>query len=237
MSIPIGIVLDRRDMLPDYYADLARIPSRSAKVTKRISWNERIKNANIKEIERMRTQNIMNANKEEEDICEKLTYYERLKRNNPLEIERIAKLNEQNRINLSIKTKKFFEAIEKFEHEFYLNPAEHKDSMDFNDKNNRNHPIRLRSAIKGSNRSSSSHTAKSVTFNLSANKFHRDIDVAIKNLSEENKSSKTKSKPVNELLSYRLPDDAFPETGDEVIYKKEISYKPNLIKRRSLTKT
>ena len=93
---------------------------------------------------------------------------------------------------------------------------------------------RLRSAIKGSNRSSSSRTAKSVTFNLSANKFHRDVNEAIKNLSEDNKPVKKKGKS---LIDFRLPDGVLPETGDEIVYKREITYKPtNLSRKNNISK-
>ncbi len=44
--------LDRRDQLPDYYADMARIPSRSAQVHKRLCWNERFKEKHLKDIEK-----------------------------------------------------------------------------------------------------------------------------------------------------------------------------------------
>ena len=201
--------LDRRDQLPDYYADLARIPSRSAQVYKRFSWQERIKATNLSNIERLKNKHLLDNQKEAVDLYVKLSYYDQLKRNNPIEIERIEKIKERNNLNLLIKKQQFYETIDKFEQGLIIEPIDPKERT-IADKT-----FRLKSAIKQF-RGLSSKTNKSVTFNLSANKFHHDTRTNDMPVSD----GRIKQKRVRSLSDlYRISPNVLPELGEEFVFR------------------
>lgn len=225
--------LDRRDQLPDYYADLTRMPSRSARVHKRLCWNERFKDMHLKEIEKLRKKTVVSAQKEALSLYEKLNYFEDLKRKNPNEIDRIEKLKEKNRLSFLTKKKEFYETIEKLEKGIF-EPMQTSSKID----NENNREARLKSAIKQS-RSSSSKTNKSVTFNLSANKIHGELSKTNDNINynhlNENKMLKNKNESLSDL--YKIPDAFLPELGEDITFKEVLfRNRSKLIKKINIDK-
>jgi len=214
-----AIVLDRRDKLPDYYSDLVRVPSRSAKVFKRLSWNERIKSANLKKIESFQKKSYIEKEKEAAAYCDKLKVLEILKRNSQTEIERVKKLKEISEINLQQKKKQFYATFEKFEAGLLFEPLPNSlYKEDFKGTKQNGRP-RLKSAIKQLNRTSSSKTNKSVSFNLSANTVHEEKKNKSNELSNNIANERKKFISLNELYAIKNPYAILPETGEEVIFK------------------
>lgn len=214
-----AIVLDRRDKLPDYYSDLVRVPSRSAKVFKRLSWNERIKSANLKKIESFQKKSYIEKEKEAAAYCDNLKVLEILKRNSQTEIERVKKLKEISEINLQQKKKQFYATFEKFEAGLLFEPLPNSlYKEDFKGTKQNGRP-RLKSAIKQLNRTSSSKTNKSVSFNLSANTVHEEKKNKSNELSNNIANERKKFISLNELYAIKNPYAILPETGEDFVFK------------------